>query len=62
MLLSKYVNFYLNTRKKYTCENLSFNLKIQTIYTTKLEFCTLYDIKENEIKCAMFKIKTPFLL
>ena len=44
MLLSKYFNFYLNTRKnnvvikKSTYKNLSLNVKIQTTYTTKREF------------------------
>ena len=42
MLLAKYFNFYLNTRKnnvvikKSTYKNLSLTLKIQTTYTTKL--------------------------
>ena len=52
MLLSKYIIFYLKTRKnnvvtkKSTYKHLSLNVKIQTTYTTKLEFCTLYDAKE----------------
>ena len=51
ILLSKYFNFYLKTRKnndvikKYTYKNLSLNAKIQTTYTTKLEYFTLYDVK-----------------
>ena len=61
MLLSKYFNFYLNTRKnnvvfkKSTYRNLSLNVKIQTTCTTKLEYFTLYDVKEKEIKCTMYK-------
>ena len=60
MLLSKYFYFYLNTRKnnvvkkKSTYKNLSLNVKIKTTYTTKLEFCMLYDVKEKEIKCTMY--------
>ena len=60
MLLSKHFNFYLKTRKnnvvikKSTYKNLSLNVKIQTIYTTKLEYFTLYDAKEKKIKCTMF--------
>ena len=60
MLLSKYFNFYLNTRKnnvvikKSTYKNLSLNVKIQTTYTAKLEYFTLYNVKEKEIKCLMF--------
>ena len=43
VLLSKYFNFYLKTRKnnvikKYTYKNFSLNVKIQTTYTTKREF------------------------
>ena len=42
MLLSKYFNFYLKTRKNNvvnsTYKHLSLNVKIQTTYTTKLEF------------------------
>ena len=58
ILLSKYFNFYLNTRKnnvvikKSTYKNLSLNVKIQTLYTAKLEFCTLYD--EKDLKRTMF--------
>ena len=54
MLLSKY--FYLKTRKynvvikKSTYKHLSLNVKIQTTYTTKLEFCTLYDAKKKYIQ------------
>ena len=53
MLLSKYLNFFLNTRKndivlkKSTYKNFSLNVKIQSTYTTKLDFCTLYDVKEK---------------
>ena len=60
ILLSRYFNFYLKTRKnnvvikKYTYKNLSLNVKIQTTYTTKLEYFTLYDVNEKEIKCTMF--------
>ena len=60
MLLSKCLNLYLKTRKnnfvikKSTYKHLSLNVKIQTNYTTKLEFCTLYDAKEKENKCTMF--------
>ena len=56
MLISQYFYFYLNIRKnnvvikKSTYKNLSLNVKTQTTYTTKLEFCTMYDIKEKEIK------------
>ena len=32
-------------------ENLSQNFKFQATYTTKLELCTLYDVKELKIKC-----------
>ena len=45
MSLFKYFNFYLKTRKnnvvikKSTYKHLSLNVKIQTTYTTKLEFC-----------------------
>ena len=59
MLLSLYFNFYLNNRKKNvvmkksTYKNISLNVKIQTTYTTKLEFCTFYDVKQKEIKCTM---------
>ena len=59
MVMSQYFNFYLNIRKnnvvikKSTYMNLSLNVKIQTTYTTKLEFCTLYDIIEKEIKCTV---------
>ena len=56
MLLSKY--FFLNTRKnnvlirKSTYKNLSLSVKNQTTYTTKLEFCTLYDVKEKKnVQC-----------
>ena len=61
MLLFKCFNFYLNTRKnnilikKLTYKNLCLNVKIQTTYTTKLEHFTLYDLKQKEIKCTMFK-------
>ena len=54
ILLSKYFNFYLKTRKnsvvikKSTYKHLSLNVKIQTNYTTQLEFCTLYDVKEKK--------------
>ena len=60
-LLSKYFIFYLNTRKnnveikKSTYKNLCLNVKIQTTYTTILEYFTLYDVKEKEIKCKIFK-------
>ena len=60
MLLSKYFNLYLNTRKnnvvlkKSTYKNFSLNVKIQITYTTKLELCTLYDVKEKEVKCTMY--------
>ena len=27
--------------------NLNFNVKFQATYTTKLEFCTLYDVNEK---------------
>ena len=40
--------------KKSTYKNLSLIVKIQTTYTTKIEFCTLYDAKEKEVKCTMF--------
>ena len=58
MVMSQYFNFYLNIRKnnvvikKSTYMNLSLNVKIQTTYTTKLEFCTLYD--EKDLKRTMF--------
>ena len=58
ILFSKYFNFYLNARKnnvvikKSTYKNLSLNVKIQTLYTAKLEFCTLYD--EKDLKRTMF--------
>ena len=61
ILLSKYLNFYLNTRKnnvvikKSTYKNLSLNVKIQTTYTTKLEYFTLYDVKEKELNVQCFK-------
>ena len=54
MLSSKYINFYLKTRKnnvvikKSTYMHLGLNIKIQTTCTTKLEFCTLYDAKKNK--------------
>ena len=53
MLLSQYFIFYFNTRKnnvvikESTYKNLRLSVKIQTICTTKLEFCTLYDVKEK---------------
>ena len=59
MSLFKYFNFYLKTRKnnvvikKYTYMNLSLNVKIQTTYTTKLEYFTLYDVKLKENKFTM---------
>ena len=57
--MSQYFIFLLNIRKNNfviktsTYNNLSLNVKIQTTYTTKLELCTLYDIKEKEIKCTV---------
>ena len=60
MLLSKYFNFKLYTRKnnvvikKSTLKNISLSVKISTTYTAKLEFCTLYNVKEKEIKCTIF--------
>ena len=46
MLLSKYIYFYLNTKKnnvvirKFTYKNFSLIVKIKTIHTTNFEFCT----------------------
>ena len=61
ILLSKYLNFYLNTRKnnvvikKSTYKSLSLNVKTEKTYTTKHEFCTFYDVKEKKNKCTKFK-------
>ena len=60
MLWCKYFNFYLKNKiknrcnKKSTNKHLSLNVKIQTTYTTKLKFCTLYDAKEKVNECTMF--------
>ena len=62
MLLSKYFSTFLNTRKsnvvikKFTYKNLSLNVKIQTTYTNKLEFRTLYDVKKKKLDVQCFKI------
>ena len=59
MLLSKYIYFYLNTKKnnvvirKFTYKNFSLIVKIKTIHTTNFEFCTYYDviIKNLDVEC-----------
>ena len=40
--------------KKSKYKHLSLNVKTQTTNTTKLEFCTLYNLKQKEIICTMF--------
>ena len=54
MLLSKYSILTLGKKrcKKKTymeSQKLSLYVKFQAIYTTKLEFCTLYDVKEKKM-------------
>ena len=54
MLLSNYCILTLGKKrckKNLFIWNLSFNGKFKAIYTTKLEFCTLYDVNEKETKC-----------
>ena len=61
MLLSKFLNFYLNTRKnnvvikKSTYKHLSLNVKVLTTYTTNLNFVPCMTQKKKKINVQYFK-------